>query len=102
MTDHPVEQTLRILFSGVNGIHKLKMVEVRKIYGSWSRINRALDELGYNVPNTSAVERFNGTARRMNAHQVRRSLAFPIKLQLVKRWHGGVSRYTTGCDPIEA
>ena len=55
---------------------KLKTVEVRKIYGSWSRINRALDELGYNVPNTSAVERFKGTARRMNAHQVRRSLAF--------------------------
>ncbi|MEM9090298.1 MAG: hypothetical protein AAGC93_16305 [Cyanobacteria bacterium P01_F01_bin.53] len=30
----------------------------------------------YNVPNTSTVERFNGTARRMNAHQIRRSLAF--------------------------
>jgi len=32
--------------------------------------------MGYNIPNTSTVERFNGTARRMNAHQVRRSLAF--------------------------
>ncbi len=32
--------------------------------------------MGYNMPNTSTVERFNGTARRMNAHQVRRSLAF--------------------------
>jgi len=49
---------------------------VRKAHGSWPRIQKALDLLGYNVPNTSTVERFNGTARRMNAHQVRRSLAF--------------------------
>ena len=47
-----------------------------KAHGSWQRINQALDEMGYNIPNTSTVERFNGTARRMNAHQVRRSLAF--------------------------
>jgi transposase InsO family protein len=32
--------------------------------------------LGYGKPNTSAIERRNGTARRMSAHQVRRSLAF--------------------------
>ncbi|MEM9092290.1 MAG: hypothetical protein AAGC93_26600 [Cyanobacteria bacterium P01_F01_bin.53] len=32
--------------------------------------------MGYNIPNTSTVEWSNGTARRMNAHQVRRSLAF--------------------------
>jgi len=49
---------------------------VRKAHGSWPRIQKALDLLGYNVPNTSTVERSNGTARRMNAHQVRRSLAF--------------------------
>ena len=49
---------------------------MRKAHGSWPRIQKALDLLGYNVPNTSTVERFNGTARRMNAHQVRRSLAF--------------------------
>jgi len=57
--------------------HKLKSVEVFKAHGSWNRIEQSLTSLGYNVPNTSAVERFNATARRMNAHQVRRSLAFP-------------------------
>lgn len=51
-------------------------MEVVKAHGSWRRIEHGLAELGYNQPNTSAVERFNGTARRMNAHQVRRSLAF--------------------------
>ena len=56
--------------------HKLETVEVRKAHGSWSCIEQALEQMGYNTPNTSTVERFNGTARRMNAHQVRRSLAF--------------------------
>ncbi|MEM8643230.1 MAG: hypothetical protein AAGG51_31105 [Cyanobacteria bacterium P01_G01_bin.54] len=55
---------------------KLKTVEVCKAHGSWPRINQALEQMGYNTPNTSTVERFNGTARRMYAHQVRRSLAF--------------------------
>lgn len=55
---------------------KLKTVEVYKAHGNWPRINQALVKMGYNTPNTSTVERFNGTARRMNAHQVRRSLAF--------------------------
>ena len=56
--------------------HKLEQVEVRKAHGSWRRIDQALELMEYNVANTSTVERFNGTARRMNAHQVRRSLAF--------------------------
>lgn len=51
-------------------------IEVRYTHGSQKRVNQALDNLGYTTPNTSAVERRNGTARRMNAHQVRRSLAF--------------------------
>ena len=55
---------------------KLESVDICKAHGSWSRIQKALDSMGYNMPNTSTVERFNGTARRMNAHQVRRSLAF--------------------------
>ncbi|MEM9089835.1 MAG: hypothetical protein AAGC93_13935 [Cyanobacteria bacterium P01_F01_bin.53] len=55
---------------------KLKTVEVCKAHGSWPRINQALEQMGYYIPNTSTVERFNGTARRMNAHPVRRSLAF--------------------------
>ena len=49
---------------------------MRKAHGSWSRIDQALGQMGYTTPNTSSVERFNGTARRMNAHQVRQSLAF--------------------------
>lgn len=61
--------------------HKLKSVEVFKAHGSWNRIEQSLTRLGYNVPNTSAVERFNATARRMNAHQVRRSLAFAHRPQ---------------------
>jgi hypothetical protein len=47
-------------------------METLKAHGSWKRIEQGLEELGYNQPNTSAVERFNATARRMNAHQVRR------------------------------
>ncbi|HQX07992.1 MAG TPA: hypothetical protein PKZ19_14480 [Zoogloea sp.] len=51
-------------------------IELRYSHGSRKRVNEALDKLGYATPNTSAIERCNGTARRMNAHQVRRSLAF--------------------------
>jgi hypothetical protein len=35
-----------------------------------------LDDLGYHVPNTSAIERRNGTARLMRKAQVRKTLAF--------------------------
>ncbi|MBD2157641.1 hypothetical protein H6G02_24635 [Leptolyngbya sp. FACHB-16] len=55
-----------------------------KAHGRWRRIEQGLDELGYHQPNTSAVERFNATARRMNAHQVRRSLAFSHRVDT--RW----------------
>jgi transposase InsO family protein len=51
-------------------------IQIRHIYGSQERVNQVLEHLGYTTPNTSAIERRNGTARRMNAHQVRRSLAF--------------------------
>lgn len=51
-------------------------IEIRYTHGSQKRVNQGLEQLGYTVPNTSAIERRNGTARRMNAHQVRRSLAF--------------------------
>jgi len=56
--------------------HRLKEVEIRYAHGSKKRIEQALDRLGYNVPNTSAIERRNGTARLMSAAQVRKSLAF--------------------------
>jgi hypothetical protein len=51
-------------------------VDIRYAHGSQSCVQRVLNQLGYITPNTSAIERRNGTARRMNAHQVRRSLAF--------------------------
>jgi IS1 family transposase len=51
-------------------------VDIRYAHGSQRCAQRVLDQLGYTTPNTSAIERRNGTARRMNAHQVRRSLAF--------------------------
>lgn len=55
---------------------RLREVEIRYVHGSIKRINQALDHLGYNTPNTSAIERRNGTARRMSAAQVRKTLAF--------------------------
>jgi transposase-like protein/IS1 family transposase len=51
-------------------------IEIRYTHGSKKRVNQALEQLGYTTPNTSAIERRNGTARRMSAHQVRRTLAF--------------------------
>jgi IS1 family transposase len=58
-----------------------RVVEVllRLAHGSWKRVAGALEELGYQKPNVSAVERQNATARRMNAYLVRRSLAFARK-----------------------
>lgn len=55
---------------------QLKQVEIRYAHGSRRRIDQALDKLGYSVPNTSAIERRNGTARLMSPAQVRKSLAF--------------------------
>jgi IS1 family transposase/transposase-like protein len=58
-----------------------RVVEVRSrvAHGSWKRVERELEKLGYNKPNLSAIERQNGTSRRMNAYLVRRSLAFAKK-----------------------
>ncbi|MGY2895930.1 IS1 family transposase [Deinococcus sp. UYEF24] len=51
-------------------------IRIERAAGSQRRVDQELALLGYTTPNTSAVERHNGTARRMNPHQVRRSLAF--------------------------
>jgi len=56
--------------------YRLKEVKIRYAHGSKKRIEQALNRLGYNVPNTSAIERRNGTARLMSAAQVRKTLAF--------------------------
>lgn len=55
---------------------RLVNTEIRYTHGSHKLVDRTLCQLGYAKPNTSAIERRNGTARRMSAHQVRRSLAF--------------------------
>ncbi len=49
---------------------------IRYSHGSRTRVHQMLRLLGYTKPNTSAIERRNGTARRMSAHQGRKSLAF--------------------------
>ena len=59
--------------------YRLNQVEIRYAHGSKKRIEQALDRLGYAVPNTSAIERRNGTARLMSAAQVRNTLAFAGK-----------------------
>lgn len=51
-------------------------VEIRYAHGSRTRVQRELTRLGYRTPNVSAVERRNGTARRMDACSVRKTLAF--------------------------
>jgi len=51
-------------------------IEIRYAHGTKPRVARALARLAYLTPNTSAIERRNGTARRMSAYQVRKSLAF--------------------------
>jgi hypothetical protein len=59
-----------------------RVVEVksRVAHGSRKRVEKELEQLGYDdEPNLSAVERQNGTSRRMNAYLVRRSLAFGRK-----------------------
>lgn len=55
---------------------RLTHIDIRYAHGSIRRVTEVVESLGYNMPNTSAIERRNGTARRMSAYQVRRSLAF--------------------------
>jgi IS1 family transposase/transposase-like protein len=55
---------------------RVTQVEIRYPHGSQKRVQEAMVELGYQVPNTSAIERRNGTARLMTFTQTRRSLAF--------------------------
>ncbi len=65
-------------------------VDIRYTHGSQKRVHQMLDNLGYTLPNTSAIERRNGTARRMSAHQVRKSLAFSRRTdtKLALGWWG--------------
>jgi IS1 family transposase len=74
-------------------------IEIRHAHGSQKRVARALEQLGYQVANTSAIERRNGTARTMSVYQVRKSLAFarrPDTKQALGWW--GVTVYNW-CRP---
>ena len=55
---------------------QLKSIDIRYTHGFRKRVNQALLKLGYKVPDTSAIERRNGTARLMNATQTRKTPAF--------------------------
>jgi IS1 family transposase/transposase-like protein len=55
---------------------RMVAVAIRYTHGSHKRAEQALVTLGYTRPNTSAIERRNGTARRMCVYQIRKSLAF--------------------------
>ena len=59
--------------------NKLESVDIRYTYGTKARVQRELDKLNYNVPNTSAVERQNGTARQHTSFMKRKGLAFAKK-----------------------
>lgn len=69
---------------------RVVQVDIRYTHGSRKRVHQALEYLGYHTPNTSAIERRNGTARRMSAHQVRKSLAFSRRpdTKLALGWWG--------------
>jgi IS1 family transposase len=69
---------------------RVVQVDIRYAHGSQKRVHQMLERLGYSVPNTSAIERRNGTARRMSAHQVRKSLAFSRRsdTKLALGWWG--------------
>ena len=56
--------------------HKLKTVEVRVAHGSQKRVDLELARLGYNIANTSAIERQNGTARGSTMFMGRKGLSF--------------------------
>jgi len=62
----------------------LERVEVRVVHGK-ARLEHVLYLLGYNVINTSVVERQNGTSRLRNQRKVRKTLAFS-KATRYHRW----------------
>jgi hypothetical protein len=72
---HPRYDSFPILplISGRCG-KRLKSIEIRYSHHSQKRIDQALNQLEYHVPNSSAIERCNATTRSMSKTQVCRSL----------------------------
>jgi hypothetical protein len=75
-------------------------VAMRYAAGSQRCVQHALDYGGYPTPNPSAIERRNGTARRMSAHQVRNALACARRdqTQVALAW-GGLTVYNGWRSP---
>lgn len=67
----------------------VERVEVRVVHGT-ARLKHVLYLLGYNVINTSVVERHNGTSRLRNQRKVRKTLAFS-KATRYHRWMSWVA-----------
>jgi hypothetical protein len=55
---------------------KLETVEVRVVHGSQVRVDLENTRLGYNIANTSAIERHNGSARQSTMFMGRKGLSF--------------------------
>ena len=73
-------------------IHKgrgVERVEVRGVHGK-ARLQHVLYLLGYNVINTSVIERHNGTSRLRNQCKIRKTLAFS-KATRDHRWMSWLS-----------
>ena len=68
---------------------KLDDIRICYRHGTRKRADEALYRLRHTTPNTSIIERRNGTARRMNATQTRRTLAFarhPLSKEALGWW----------------
>lgn len=68
--------------------NRVVCVDERLTFGSKKTLNKGLKRLGYTTGNTSAIERFNGTNRGMNAFQVRKGLSFArrVESRVVMGW----------------
>jgi IS1 family transposase len=78
-------------------------VEARVAHGSGKRIIRELSRLGFSKPNTSAIERRNGTARSMDATSVRKTLAFaktPESRAMLGAWGVLVYNWARSCRSL--
>lgn len=78
-------------------------VDVRLAHGSDKRITRELTRLGFAKPNTSAIERRNGTARSMDATSVRKTLSFaktPESRTVLGAWGVLVYNWARACRSL--
>lgn len=68
IVSRPAKRWLASVIISPGPSRRITKIDIRCTHGSKKRIALALAQLGYRQPNTSASERFDGTARRMSAH----------------------------------